>query len=71
MARYKLLSPHFIDGQYLEAGTEVGDGTPFSITKPSIEMEGVDDAGKKAVEERAMTYGSLEKALPIKLKDSK
>jgi hypothetical protein len=50
--RYRLLVPHIIDGAPRPAGTEVGDGTgiPYDAT-PSNQMEGVDDVGKRAVNE--------------------
>jgi hypothetical protein len=57
MARFKLTAPHYINGNYLEIDTEVGDGTPFPITAPSISMVAVDEEGTVAVEERAKSYG--------------
>lgn len=47
--RYRLLTPHMIGGHYLDAGTEVGEGTSYPMAEPSNQMAGVDDAGKEAV----------------------
>jgi hypothetical protein len=48
--RYRLLAPHVIEGALYEAGTEVGTdtGIPFNV-RPSVHMEGVDDAGREEV----------------------
>lgn len=48
--RYRLLAPHVIEGAVYEAGTEVGTdtGIPFNV-RPSVQMEGVDDAGRQEV----------------------
>jgi len=58
MPKFKLTSPHYLrDGAgnfvYLEEGTIVGDGEtiPYEGT-PSLNMDGVDEAGKKAVAAR-------------------
>ena len=68
MARYKLLEPHYLNERLLEAGVEVGDGTsiPF-IGRPSAYMEGVDDEGKKKVEDRLKTFLHPNTSLPIKM----
>ena len=52
MAKYKLLAEHVTsDGQVLPAGTEVGDGTPYSWPmEPSNQMEGLDEDGKAKVD---------------------
>lgn len=48
--KYRLRSQHFIHGALLEAGTVIGDGTPYPFAdKPSTEMEGLDRASKEAV----------------------
>lgn len=58
--KYRLLAPHVLpDGVILEEGTEVGDDTswpwryPYNNEPmpPSNMMEGLDDEGKKAIEE--------------------
>lgn len=48
--RYRLLAPHVIEGAMYEAGTEVGTdtGIPFNV-RPSVQMEGLDDAGREEV----------------------
>lgn len=53
MAKYRLLVEHSTsDGRVLPAGTEVGDGTPEPWPmEPSNQMEGLDDDGKKRVDE--------------------
>ncbi len=43
MAKFRLISPHFIGGHYLPSGTEVGDGTPHVVKTPSVLMEALDD----------------------------
>jgi len=50
--RYILHAQHVFAGdRLLEVGTEVGDGTPYPWPgPPSPLMEGVDDAGRQAVE---------------------
>ena len=49
--RYRLRGPHvYREGQVLEAGTEVGTDTVWPWPdRPTPLMEGIDDAGKKAV----------------------
>ena len=49
--KYRLRGQHLYHGdRLLEAGTEVGTDTPWPWPdKPSPLMEGIDDAGKKAV----------------------
>jgi hypothetical protein len=57
--KYRLLAEHVLaDGQLLEEGTEVGDDTPYPWRSPrgeplppSTQMEGLDDEGRKAVDE--------------------
>lgn len=60
MAQYRLLGPHVTsEGILLEAGTVVGDDTPWpwrypfnnEPMPPSNQMEGCDDEGKKNIEE--------------------
>src|SRR5262245_1168552 len=59
MAQYRLLTDHVTsEGFVLEAGTVVGDDTPYpwkyangQPMPPTPQMEGVDDAGKQAVDE--------------------
>jgi hypothetical protein len=64
MARYRLTTNHFTEEDKLieatpEKPVEVGDGTPFLWTRPpTLEMEPLDDAAKKAIEEeRKRTAG--------------
>jgi len=49
--KYRLRGPHvYHEGQMLEVGTEVGTDTVWPWPdKPTPLMEGIDDAGKKAV----------------------
>jgi hypothetical protein len=55
--KFRLLGPAVLsDGQQLDAGTEIGDDTPYpyknpdgSPMEPSTTMEGLDEDGKKAV----------------------
>src|SRR6185503_3438772 len=55
--KYRLLGPHVLsDGQMLDAGTEVGDGTdqPWKDIdgkemEPTTQMEGLDDASREKV----------------------
>ena len=65
--KFKLLAQHVLaDGQLLEEGTEVGDDTPYpwrnrdgSPQKPSNQMLGLDDEGRKMVEDLHMElYGT-------------
>lgn len=72
MPKFKLKSQHFINGVLLEAGTEIGEGTsvPFS-GRPSAEMEGLDDAGKKAVAERLKTFMEPFSKLPMTVAEDK
>lgn len=52
MPQFRLLEPHYINDQFLEAGTLVGDDTPYPFKgKPSRAMEGTDDESQKAVDE--------------------
>lgn len=58
--RYRLLSPHLDRyGNRLPIGTEVGTDTPYPWPQPpSNQMEGVDEAGKSAVNKLHQTlYG--------------
>jgi len=49
--KYRLLAPHVIADAYLPIGTEVGTGTPYRYPGiPSTQMEGLDGAGKAAVD---------------------
>lgn len=62
MARYRLKSAHYIEGdKYLpgdteneaqgpEKGTIVGDGTPHVIKWPTLEMEPLDEEAEKIIE---------------------
>ncbi len=58
MAKYRLLAEHVApDGQVLPAGTEVGDDTPYPWPMdPSNQMEGIDDDGKKRVDDFWKTH---------------
>ena len=55
--KYRLLGPHVMsDSSRLEAGTEVGDDTPYpwkdpegNDMEPTTEMEGLDDASREKV----------------------
>lgn len=48
--KYSLLAPHVINDAWLPIGTEIGTGTPYPFPgAPSIQMAGIDDAGKAAV----------------------
>jgi hypothetical protein len=72
MPKFKLTAPHYLNndqGQtvYLEEGTVVGDGTAIPFTgRPSMNMEGVDEAGKKAVEARMKGQVMPLEELPVK-----
>ena len=52
MAKYRLLTKHYMYDQLLEEGTVVGDDTAFKIEEAMVspDMEGLDDAGKAAVQ---------------------
>jgi len=52
MAKYRLLSKHYIADQLLAEGTIVGDETSYPIAEGGVtpEMEGLDDEGKAEVE---------------------
>jgi len=58
MPKFKLTAPHYLYDQagnavWLDEGTVVGDGCAIPFKgRPSLNMEGVDDAGKKAIEDR-------------------
>lgn len=52
--RYKLTSQHYINDCLLEAGAEIGDGTPYPFRdangkplSPTPEMEPLDDEAKR------------------------
>ena len=63
MAKYKLLAQHFSEeDKLLEPETIVGDGTPHAWTRaPTVEMEALDEEGKKAIElERKRTGETLD-----------
>ena len=52
--RFKLTSQHYISDCLLEAGTEIGDGTPYAFRDadkkplpPTAEMEPLDDEAKR------------------------
>lgn len=50
MARYRLLTDHYLAPHYLERGTEIGDGTPWPFDgRPSQSMEPLDEEAKAAV----------------------
>ena len=50
MARYKLMERAVIDGQLLEAGTEIGEGTQYPFDgKPGPYMQPLDSAARLAV----------------------
>lgn len=53
--KFKLTGRHYIDDRLLEAGKEIGDGTDVPLPEdfvPSMQMEGVDEEGKRMVAER-------------------
>ena len=58
MPKFKLTSPHYLRDAsgnfvYLEEGTVVGDGTPIPYEgRPSLNMDGADEAGVKAIAAR-------------------
>jgi hypothetical protein len=50
MAKYKLLERSVIDGQVLEVGTEIGEGTPFPFNgRPGPHMAPLDSSARLAV----------------------
>ena len=52
MARYRLRIDHVIEDRIVPAGTEVGEGTDIPFDQaPSNQMEGVDDEGRRKVNE--------------------
>lgn len=66
MARYRLLSAHYLEGDVLlygdkenehlgeEKGVIVGDGTPYKVKWPTLEMHPLDEDAEKMLEkERA------------------
>jgi len=52
MAKYRLLTKHYMQDQLLEEGTIVGDETSFKITEEMVspDMEGLDDEAKQLVQ---------------------
>lgn len=52
MAKYRLLTKHYMYDQLLDEGTIVGDETPFKIEEAAVspDMEGLDDESKANVE---------------------
>lgn len=55
MAQYRLLAPHVTSqGHLLDAGTVVGDDTPWPWPEELVnaQMEGVDDSGREVVARR-------------------
>lgn len=52
MAKYRLLTKHYMYDQLLDEGTIVGDETPFKIDEAAVspDMEGLDDESKANVE---------------------
>jgi hypothetical protein len=52
MAKYRLLTKHYMYDQLLEEGTIVGDDTPFKIEAAAVspDMEGLDDEAKAQVQ---------------------
>ena len=73
MAKYRLKSAHYLTGDvYLlgdaetqdrgyEMGTIVGDGTPYKVQWPTIEMEPLDDEAREMIakeEERLRLNGA-------------
>jgi len=52
MAKYRLLTKHYMNDQLLDEGTVVGDDTPHKITEAAVspDMEGLDDEGKANVQ---------------------
>jgi len=52
MAKYRLLTKHYMYDQLLEEGTIVGDETSFKITEEMVspDMEGLDDEAKQLVQ---------------------
>lgn len=49
MGTYRLTAPHYISDMMLGEGTLVGDGTPYPIPSPSLDMVGVDEASQSDV----------------------
>ena len=52
MAKYRLTAKHYWRDQLLEAGTLVGDETPYPVPEegPTYDMEPLDDAAKAEIE---------------------
>lgn len=65
MARFRLMTTHYIMEQLLEPGTVVGDGTPWPVTVPSFGMEGEDEEGKRLCEEHRHNFNTPESAFPV------
>lgn len=52
MAKYKLLQKAYIADQYLEAGTVIGDGTPYLFQgRPGPHMEPLDADARMKMKE--------------------
>lgn len=77
MPKFKLTAPHYLydssgNAVFVEEGTVVGDGCAIPFKgRPSLNMEGVDDAGKKAVEERMKNVLLPVDSLPVKMDGGK
>ena len=52
MAKYRLLTKHYMQDQLLDEGTIVGEGTSFNITDEMVspDMEGLDDESREKVQ---------------------
>lgn len=72
--KYLLETDHAFYDHYLEAGTEIGDGTPYLLPEgfvPSAAMKPLDDEAKaltdKVRESKKGHWGRPEDALPLRL----
>ena len=73
MPKFKLTAQHYLhdaagNAVLVEEGTVVGDGCAIPFKgRPSLNMEGADDAGKKAVEDRLKNALRPIESLPMTL----
>lgn len=77
LMKYRLEVDHYLYDHYLEAGTEIGDGTSFPLPEdfvPSASMLPLDDEAKaftdKIRKERKGYWGRPEDALPMRVGDN-
>ena len=61
MPKYRLTAPHIIGQTHLEAGTVVGDDTPYPVESPTLDMEPLD---RSALHQLQKLFDALEDDAP-------